>query len=366
MALEKQTGYIRGIFDNLNYTKFLRFSPSFAYSLLSETSIRQLATMGYNMGIRTFVYSAAKRRKLEEELGFRLPVYTSFATSNYCNLACNGCYIDRSDPQVLPDTLLQKLIDNSGEMGIHTIMAFGGEPLHPKTRTALLDTVDNNSDYEFIICTNGTYLDSSVAREVSSLKNSFVLLSIDGFKKLNDQRRGKRTFDKIREAMTELKDRKVFYGVSATVTSHNISEVSSEAFLDFLIEQGVRFAYFHRFITKDALSDNMPQAGGYSTHIVRLKELARKKRIVIYDGELGNLYKGHLIRRSNNSLFVTESGIVTVERAGIPVGDLKKQTLLDILRGEEVAEIQRFKSERGTLNNSPQNLREILFARRGE
>lgn len=356
---------IREIADSWDYTKFLDFSPLFAYSLLTDTSIGQLISKGYNMGVRTFIHSGAKRKRLEDELGFRLPVYTSFSSSDYCNLACDGCYIEKGNSKVISDELLQKTIDNSGELGIHAIMAFGGEPLHPKTRSILFDKIGDNPKYEFIICSNGTYIDDHVADEIASLHNSFVLVSIDGLKELNDRRRGKGTFEKEKNAMRELKERRVFFGASITVTDYNVNEVSSESFIDFLVENGVKFAYYHKFITRDVHSENLPEIDDYSNHLKRLKELAKRKRVMIYDGEYSNMYSKHMMRRSTNNLFVKESGIVTVERAGIPVGDLNKQTLLEIIRTEEVAKIQEFKSQRGPLNNDPRNILDLKDYKKG-
>jgi hypothetical protein len=79
---------------------------------------------------------------------------------------------------------------------------------------------------------------------------------------------------------------------------------------------------------------------------------------MIYDGELANMYQSTKVR-DNNSLFITEKGAVTLERAGILVGNLDESSLLSILKSDKVKDLQKYKRQHGTLNNSLSALRKF-------
>lgn len=41
--------------------------------------------------------------------------------------------------------------------------------------------------------------------------------------------------------MSRLRERRLFFGTSATVTRNNVEQLTSDEFIDFLIEQGVKY-----------------------------------------------------------------------------------------------------------------------------
>ncbi len=71
-------------------------------------------------------------------------------------------------------------------------------------------------------------------------------MSIEGFKLATDGRRGEGTFNKVIATMDLLRVNGIPYGTSICYTSANYMDVTSDDFLDFLIEKGVAFSwYFH-------------------------------------------------------------------------------------------------------------------------
>jgi sulfatase maturation enzyme AslB (radical SAM superfamily) len=66
-------------------------------------------------------------------------------------------------------------------------------------------------------------------------------ISLEGWEEETDTRRGKGTFQRIMAAMSRLRERRLFFGTSATVTRNNVEQLTSDEFIDFLIEQGVKY-----------------------------------------------------------------------------------------------------------------------------
>jgi MoaA/NifB/PqqE/SkfB family radical SAM enzyme len=70
------------------------------------------------------------------------------------------------------------------------------------------------------------------------LGNVIPCISVEGFEKETDERRGKGTFEKITQAMESLNKRKGVFGFSLTVTSQNAEFVTSDEFIDEWVNRG--------------------------------------------------------------------------------------------------------------------------------
>lgn len=69
-------------------------------------------------------------------------------------------------------------------------------------------------------------------------RNLVPVLSIEGGQQQMDVRRGEGIYKKVQTAMQQMKERRIAFGVSFTVTSENLSEVTSDAFIAEMEETG--------------------------------------------------------------------------------------------------------------------------------
>ena len=104
-----------------------------------------------------------------------------------------------------------------------------------------------NPDCIFMSFTNGTLIDDSFADEIGEVGNFLPAFSIEGYEEENDFRRGNGTFEKCTAAMKRLKDRHIPFGASLCYTSKNTDVLSSDEYMDWLIDQGVKFAWFFTY-----------------------------------------------------------------------------------------------------------------------
>ena len=94
--------------------------------------------------------------------------------------------------------------------------------------------------------TNGTLIDEEFCQEMLRVGNFFVSISVEGFEEANDGCRGRGHFQKALDAMVLLRSHRIPFGVSICYTSRNYKVVTSDEFLDLLIDKGCVFAwYFH-------------------------------------------------------------------------------------------------------------------------
>ena len=153
-----------------------------------------------------------------------------------CNLSCAGCFAAEYPPDKdLEPEILQKVVDEGNEMGVHLFTLLGGEPF---IYDGLLDLAASNQQSYFQIFTNGTLIDEEIVDELAELGNVAPMLSLEGDEETTDARRGRGVYRQILEVMDMLGDRGIVFGYSATVTRDNWRMLISDEWVDPLVARG--------------------------------------------------------------------------------------------------------------------------------
>ncbi|HEB31737.1 MAG TPA: radical SAM protein [Spirochaetes bacterium] len=192
---------------------------------------------------------AAERRKKE----LALPQFMTISPTQMCNLACTGCYAASSKKTAvtLDYDILDKVIEQKRDLwGSHFTVISGGEPLLYKSKgKTILDLFEKYNDNFFLFYTNGTLIDKTMAQKIASLGNVSPAISVEGFEEETDARRGKGVYKKILEAIENLKEAGVFYGISFTATRNNVDKILNDEFVDeFFGERGAAFAWMFQYM----------------------------------------------------------------------------------------------------------------------
>ncbi len=178
----------------------------------------------------------AKRRAITEKSGLIAPTTVLFSPTMRCNLTCEGCYAAEYAPeQDMERALLQKIVTQGNEMGIHLFTVLGGEPFLYRE---LLDFARANRDSYFLVFSNGTLLDQEKIAELAEIGNIAPMLSVEGSQALTDERRGPGTYERVMRVMDDLGRAGVPFGFSATVTRRNWDALISDEFVDPLVAKG--------------------------------------------------------------------------------------------------------------------------------
>jgi len=199
-----------------------------------------------NLLVNEFLTAAPKREAFKSRYGFYPPFFLVISPTMRCNLNCFGCYAgDYRKDEELSTALLHRLLQEAKEMGIYFITISGGEPF---IKEDLLDIFAAHSDVYFQVYTNGTLIDERVARILSQMGNVLPALSVEGWEKATDDRRGPGSFKKILAAMDRLRRAGVLFGFSATATRQNNELISSDEFVKFWIEQGCFIGWYFSYL----------------------------------------------------------------------------------------------------------------------
>ena len=196
--------------------------------------------------------SASKRRTEAAQRGEPIPPFLIASITSRCNLHCAGCYsrcnhatTDEAPVKQLETGDWQRVFDEASELGVSFILLAGGEPL---LRQDVIEAAGERQDILFPIFTNGTYMDEAYFELFDRRRNLIPIMSIEGSRDVTDARRGAGVYDRLIANMDELNRRGLIYGVSVTVTTENLREVSSDAFIAALGERGCKAVIFVEFV----------------------------------------------------------------------------------------------------------------------
>jgi MoaA/NifB/PqqE/SkfB family radical SAM enzyme len=206
-----------------------------ARRVLSETHPHHRKKMISNFIVNQLLVGTNRRRAFEAERGFYPPDAMLISPTMRCNLDCYGCYAGIYPQEDLPYGVLDRVVGECKEMGIHLVLMTGGEPF---LREDLFDLFEKHENTIFQIYTNATLIDEKMIDRFVALGNVVPAISLEGLREETDGRRGEGVFDRVVEVMDGLREAGIFFAVSTTQTSRNTDILTSDAFIDFLVEKG--------------------------------------------------------------------------------------------------------------------------------
>ena len=171
------------------------------------------------------------------------------------------------------DRIAKAMIDDLAAFGAPVMLFSGGEPLVRKKD--LIKLCEVHSDAIFMCFTNGTLIDEQFAADMMRVKNFVPVISVEGYEESMDSRRGDGTYQRAVKAMNLLKSHRLPFGNSICYTSVNIKDVSTEAYVDQLVDWGSYFVwYFHYMpVGNEAAPELMPSPEQRKYMIDRIRYL---------------------------------------------------------------------------------------------
>ena len=198
--------------------------------------IRQTAL---NLGYEAAFYGTKTIREMRKKYDCNIPWLILMDPTSACNLHCTGCWAAEYGNRLnLTYNDLDSVITQGKELGIYFYMYTGGEPLVRKDD--IIKLCKKHNDCAFHAFTNGTLVDEAFCEQMKEVGNLSLSISLEGFEEVNDLRRGAGVYEKVLHAMDLLKASGQIFGTSICYTSKNIETVTSDEFLDMIIEKGCR------------------------------------------------------------------------------------------------------------------------------
>jgi MoaA/NifB/PqqE/SkfB family radical SAM enzyme len=309
----------------------------FVNRLLDEIHPNVLKTTALNLGYEAAFRGTKKIREMRKVHNCNIPWLILMDPTTACNLHCTGCWAAEYGNKLnLSFEDWDNIITQGKKLGIYFYMYTGGEPLIRKKD--IIRICEKHKDCAFHSYTNGTLIDEEFCKEMERVGNLSLSLSLEGFDEVNDSRRGGGSFNRVLEAMDLLKKHGQLFGISVCYTSKNIYEVTSDEFLDMLVEKGCRFAwYFHYMpVGNEAAVELLPtmEQREYIYHRLReVRGFEGGKQIFTMDFQNDGEYVGGCIAGGRNYLHINANGdvepCVFIHYSG---ANIKEVSLLDALK----------------------------------
>ena len=275
-----------------------------------------------------------RQEEMRKKYGCNIPWAILLDPTSACNLHCTGCWAAEYGNKLnLTFDEIDGIITQGKQLGVYIYIYTGGEPL--VRRDDLIALCNKHSDCQFLCFTNATLIDEDFADQMLRVKNFIPAISVEGFEEATDSRRGDGVFQKVRRAMELLKAKKLPFGTSCCYTSANLDSISSEEFVDKLVDWGAKFAwYFHYMpVGNDAAPELLPSPAQRETMYDRIRAYRKTKPLFLIDFQNDGEYVGGCIAGGRRYLHINANGDVDpCVFVHYSDSNIREKSLLDCLR----------------------------------
>jgi MoaA/NifB/PqqE/SkfB family radical SAM enzyme len=288
-----------------------------------------------NLINNAMIQGQPKRIAFAQKYGISPPNLLVISPTMKCNLRCYGCYAwQYSKKNDLPYDVCNRVIDEANDIGLYFFVITGGEPF---CWDKIYDFLDRHNDSFFQIYTNGQMIDNKAAEKLAELGNAVPCISVEGFEKETDERRGKGVWKNIMGAMDALRENGVLFGFSVTATRGNNEMVVSDEFIDLFINKGAFIGWYFNYVPigKEPNMELMPTPEQREYRRAKIVEIRKTKKIIVADfWNDGPLVNG-CMAGGKNYLHVNVNGDVEpCVFVHFAADNIKEKSLIDILTSD--------------------------------
>ena len=309
----------------------------YVLKIVNETDENVIRNMGLSFGLGAGVHGTKAVRKNRDIHHCNIPWLILMDPTSACNKNCKGCWsAEYGAHSSLTYEQMDDVVCQGKALGTHLYMFTGGEPLIKKDEIIAL--CKKHRDCVFLSFTNATLIDQKFCDEMKKVGNITLMLSIEGDAESNDSRRGDGSYQSTIDAMKLLKRNNLFFGMSVCYTSKNISSVTSDEFIDRMIENGVRIGMYFAYmpVGKDAVVDLIPTPENRKfmySWLRRMRDSKTGKPLFVFDFQDDGEYVGGCIAGGRRYFHINSAGdmepCVFVHYSD---SNIKTDTLLDALQ----------------------------------
>ncbi len=284
----------------------------YVLGLLRDVDPRVVKEMTWALGVEAGLYGTKTVRALREEMLCNVPFIILFDPTSACNLKCKGCWAaEYGYKQSLTNEEMQSIVSQGKELGTHFYMLTGGEPLIRKKD--IIELARKNQDCAFLIYTNATLVDDEFCENLCEVGNVALALSLEGTEETNDWRRGDGAYAHTMAAMELLKKHKCLFGVSICYTRKNVDYITSDDFMNMIIEKGAKYALCFNYMPVGHGADKelipTPEQREFMYGwLKKMRNAKTGKGIFIMDFQNDGEYVGGCIAGGRNYFHVNSAG----------------------------------------------------------
>ncbi|MGI6262534.1 MAG: radical SAM protein [Succiniclasticum sp.] len=303
-------------------------------NILQNVDEKVAKTLLVNFFINADLIGWRKQDEYRKKYHCNVPWTILLDPTSACNLHCTGCWAAEYGHRLnLSLDEIDDIVRQGKEMGVYMYIYTGGEPTVRKED--LFTICERHPDCIFLMFTNGTLIDEAFADRMLQVRNLVPAISLEGFEKATDGRRGSGTYAKVQRAMKVLREKKLFFGISSCYTRANFESITSEAYFDMLIEKGAYFIWYFHFmpVGNDASPELMPTAEQRQEIYRRIRRYRTEKPLFAMDFQNDGEYVGGCIAGGRRYLHINANGdIEPCVFIHYSDSNIRQKTILEALR----------------------------------
>lgn len=290
--------------DNVYYQLAMNALEDIDRSLLKKL----LLSMGLGAGVK----GTKAVRENREKYKCNIPFLLLMDPTSACNCKCKGCWAaEYGHKNNLTYEEMSSIVSQGKALGTHLYMFTGGEPLIRKND--IIKLCEENPDCAFLAYTNGHLVDEKLCDDIVRVGNFALALSIEGDEESTDERRGEGNYQKVISAMKLLKSKGCLFGMSVCYTSHNVEKVTSDEFLDKMVDLGVKFGLYFNYmpVGHDSPPELIPtpeQREYMYNWLKRVRNSKTGKPMFFMDFQSDGEYVGGCIAGGRNYFHINSAG----------------------------------------------------------
>ncbi len=169
--------------------------------------------------------------------GAHIPLAVWIDVTNRCPAGCAYCEVFKSGKGDIPLPGLLRLMDELRELGCVRLHLTGGDPL---IRDDIGEIIDHARRHNFLLTLSTR--EHFVPKRIADLeKIDMLFLSFEGEESVHDELKGKGSFRALMDAFALLRQRKVKFLTTTTLTKRNVQSVP------FILETARRYGFVANF-----------------------------------------------------------------------------------------------------------------------
>jgi MoaA/NifB/PqqE/SkfB family radical SAM enzyme len=222
-----------------------------------------------------------RRRRQQCQIDGSIPSVLAISPTMRCNYNCKACYSrGRPTDDELSTDELNRLFSEAEDLGIHSIVLTGGEPL---LRDDILDLIAHHHRLLFFLITNGSLVTPEIARRIAQSGNIVLLVSIERFAIDTDELRQHGAHETAMHAFAHLRKAQAVFGFIATNTSANTFKLATDEFIDQMVTFGCIAGFFTEYVPcgPNPMPDWVLDEAARAEFRKRVLEFRRHKSIVL-------------------------------------------------------------------------------------
>lgn len=309
----------------------------YAMSLLGDIDRDYLKKMFLSFVIGAGLNGTKAVRANREKYKCNIPWLMLIDPTSACNMNCKGCWAAEYGHKLnLTYDEIDNVINQGVELGTHLYMLTGGEPLIRKDD--ILRLCREHQNCTFLAYTNATLIDQKFCDDMKEVGNLTLAISIEGSEETNDFRRGEGAYERTMKALDLLQKNRCIYGLSICYTSQNIDMVTSDEFIDLMVNKGAKFALYFNYmpVGTGAVEELIPTPEQRTHMYYWLKKMRNGKTgkpMFVMDFQDDGEYVGGCVAGGRNYFHINSAGdIEPCVFIHFSDSNIRTHTILEALR----------------------------------